>query len=106
MKKYKVRNQFNDIRSILTYDETGPVDYYDKYIAFEEAYAKVEQDAGYILRDNLQDRSFRAALSLAGWKPLGDPQAMAIEWLQMDYEYAETVVSLFNTSLPTLLSYS
>ncbi|MCJ1243590.1 hypothetical protein MMC30_000787 [Trapelia coarctata] len=91
VKKYKVRNQFNDQMSILTYDVTGPVDYTAKYVAFEEAYAKVEQDAGYILRDNLQDRSFRAALNLAGWKPIGDPQAMAVEWVLMDYEYAETV---------------
>jgi len=92
VKKYKVQNQFTDPQSILTYDTTGPVDYTNKYIAFEEAYAKVEQDAGNILRKNLQDRSFRAALNLAGWKPLGDPQALAIEWVQMDYEYAQTVV--------------
>lgn len=72
---------------------TGYVNYTDKLAAFEDAYALVEQDAGYILRENLQDRSFRAALNLAGWKPIGDPQALAVEWYQMDYEYAETVVS-------------
>ena len=91
--KYKVRNAFNDATSVLTYDESGLVDYLAKYVAFEEAYAKVEQDAGYILLDNREDRSFRSGLSLAGWNPIGDPQAMAIEWVQMDYEYAQTVVS-------------
>jgi len=105
VKKYKVRNQFNDQTSVLTYDVKGPVDYRDKYAAFEEAYAKVEQDAGYILRENLQDRSFRAALNIAGWKPIGDPQAMAIEWVQMDYEYAQTVVSKCPRPLSLLASF-
>ena len=88
-----MKNHFTNLSSLQTFDETGPVDYLDKLDAFEEAYAAVESDAGFILVDNFQDRSFRSALNLAGWKPQGDPQAQAIEWYEMDYEYANTPVS-------------
>lgn len=47
----------------------------------------MEQDAGYILTYNLQDRSVRSGLSLAGWKPGPDPQAQAVEWWEFDWEY-------------------
>lgn len=80
-------NQFNDLSSLEFFDVTGPVNYSSKLDDFEDAYSTVEQDAGYILEDNLQDRSFRAALRIAGWNPTGDPQAEAVEWYQMDYEY-------------------
>lgn len=79
---------------MLTYDSHGPVDYLAKLDDFEEAYASVEYEAGTILSENLQDRSFRSGLNLAGWKPHGDPQAQAIEWYEMDYEYAQTPVSV------------
>lgn len=59
-----------------------------------DAYSIIEQDAGNILLENLQDRSFRAALSLAGWRPMGDAQAQAVEWDQLDSEYAQTPVSI------------
>lgn len=59
---------------------------------FEEAYAIVEQDAGVILKENLQDRSFRAALRLADYDPTQDPEASAWEWYLMDFEYAQTPV--------------
>lgn len=54
----------------------------------------MEQDAGYILTENLQDRSVRSALSLAGWKPRKNMEAQAIEWWQFDWEYANTPVRL------------
>lgn len=59
-----------------------------------DAYSIVEQDAGNILLENLQDRSFRAALNLAGWRPMGDARAQAVEWYQLDFEYARTPVSI------------
>ena len=92
VKKYEVKNFFSNFSSLSTYDESGSVDYLSKIDDFEDAYAAVESDAGYILVDNLQDRSFRSALNLAGWKPQGDPQAQAIEWYEMDFEYANTPV--------------
>lgn len=52
----------------------------------------MEQDAGIILSENLQDRSFRAGLNLAGYKPTLDPEASALEWFSFDFEYAQTPV--------------
>ena len=94
-------NFFTNLSSLLTYDESGPVDYLDKVDDFEDAYAAVESDAGFILVDNFQDKSFRSALNLAGWKPQGKPHEQAVEWYEMDYEYAQTPVSHFH-GLPRL----
>ena len=94
VEKYNVKNYFSNFSSLLTYDTNGAVDYLDKLDTFGISYSIVEQDAGTILLENLQDRSFRAALNLAGWTPTGDPQAQAVEWYQMDYEYAQTPVSM------------
>ncbi len=51
-------------------------------------YSIAEQDAGYVLTDNLQDTSMRAAFSVAGWKPKKDMHAQAIEWWYWDWETA------------------
>ena len=50
-------------------------------------------DARNILSENLQGRSFRTGLNVAGWRPQGDPQAQAVEWYGIDYEYVESLVS-------------
>ena len=55
---------------------------------YEDAYATLEQDAGYILTQNLQDRSARAGLSLAGWKPGKNAAAQAADWWEFDFEYS------------------
>lgn len=89
-----MKSTFSNFSSLLTYDQSGPVDYLDKLDAFEEAYAAVESDAGFILVENFQDRSFRSGLNLAGWRPQGDPQAQAMEWWEMDFEYANTPISI------------
>lgn len=65
-----------------------------------DPYSTVEQDAGYILSDNLQDRSFRSGLSLAGWKPGNDMEAQAVEWWEFDWEYGQSPVG------DTLIVYS
>lgn len=59
---------------------------------YENAYATLEQDAGYILTENLQDRSVRSGLSLAGWKPGKDAASQAVEWWEFDWEYAAAPV--------------
>ncbi|KAI1143641.1 putative flavin-containing polyamine oxidase [Hypoxylon sp. FL0543] len=87
-KKYGLNNTYSNYSSILTYDETGAVDYSDLFDTFETAYGIMEQDAGYILTDNLQDTSTRAGLSLAGWKPKKDMRAQALEWWEWDWETA------------------
>jgi polyamine oxidase len=48
----------------------------------------VEQAAGTILSENLQDRSFRTGLSLADWKPKKNMQQQASEWWEFDWEYS------------------
>lgn len=91
-KKYDIISTFSDLSSIQTYTEDGQVDYLAKLDDFEEGYAYVELDSGIILSENLQDRSLRAGLNLAGYKPLLDPQASAWEWFSTDFEYAQTPV--------------
>ncbi|KAL9637820.1 MAG: hypothetical protein Q9164_001963 [Protoblastenia rupestris] len=87
-KKYDLTNTYSDFSSIQTFTEEGAVDYTNLFDIFDEAYAVVEQDAGYIFTENLQDRSFRSGLSLAGWKPRMNKQAGAVEWFGVDFEYA------------------
>lgn len=72
---------------IETFDETEAADYTDLLDDYETDYSTLEQDAGYILTDNLQDRSVRSGLSLAGWNPGKDPSAQAAEWWEFDWEY-------------------
>lgn len=72
-------NTLTNLSSLLTYDTTGEVDYTDKFDAFDDAYSFAEEDAGIGILTNSQDRDFRSAFNLGGWKPKGDPQAMAIE---------------------------
>ncbi|RDW69201.1 amine oxidase-5 [Coleophoma cylindrospora] len=89
VKKYGVKNEFTNLSSLLTYDKTGQVDYTDKFDAFDAAYSFAEEDAGTGILMNFQDRDLRSAFNLGGWTPKGDPHAMAIEWYEMDYEYAQ-----------------
>lgn len=82
----------SNLSVIESFTPKGRKEFLAKWKYFENAYETVEQDSGVILTDNLQDRSFRAGLNLAGYKPIRDPEAMAIEWLQMDFEYAQKPV--------------
>ncbi|KAL8721307.1 MAG: hypothetical protein Q9225_001967 [Loekoesia sp. 1 TL-2023] len=77
---------YSDYDSITTFNETGAVNFTNLLDDFEDAYSTLEQDAGYILTRNLQDRSIRAGLSLAGWKPGKDAAAQAVEWWEFDWE--------------------
>lgn len=81
---------------IDTFTAQGRKDYLAKQDVFEEAYTIVEQDSGIILKENLQDRSFRAGLRLADYDSSRDPEAAAWEWYLMDFEYAQTPVGLNN----------
>ena len=98
-----------DLSSLEPFDPTGPVDYLDKSLEaalrsvglsggvvaaaddFEDANAHVEQHAGYTVSENLQNRSFRAALLVARWNSTGETQTQAAECYEMDYEYAQTI---------------
>ncbi|PVI02146.1 polyamine oxidase-like protein [Periconia macrospinosa] len=85
-KKYNISNTYSDYESILTYNETGAVDFTNLIGDFETAWTDFEQAAGTILTENLQDRSFRAGLSQAGWKPKKNMAAQAAEWWEWDFE--------------------
>lgn len=80
VKRYNVTNTYSNYSSILTYDQTGFDDYSQLLADFEDSYSTLEQDAGYILTDNLQDRSTRSGLTLAGWTPRMNMAAQAVDW--------------------------
>ncbi|KAL8825779.1 MAG: hypothetical protein Q9191_004200 [Dirinaria sp. TL-2023a] len=79
---------YSDYDSIETFNETGAVNFTYLLDEYEDAYSTVEQDAGYMITENLQDRSFRSGLSLAGWKPRQNKAQQAVEWWEYDWEYA------------------
>lgn len=80
-KKYGLQNTFSNYSSILTYNETGYVDYSDLLDEFDEANSKASVEAGRMLALNLQDESARSALSMAGWNPKhSDMARQAVEW--------------------------
>lgn len=87
-KKYGLENTFSNYSSIKTYDEGGAADFGSLFDDMDAAYSIAEQDAGYVLTENLQDTSMRAAFSLAGWKPKKDMHEQAIEWWYWDWETA------------------
>ncbi|KAF2263027.1 amine oxidase [Lojkania enalia] len=89
-KEYNISNEYSDYSAIMTFNETGAVDYTGILDEFEEYWTVFEQNAGYILTENLQDRSFRAGLSQAGWKPKKDMMAQAVEWWMWDWETSTT----------------
>lgn len=80
-KKYGLKNTFSNYSSILTYNETGAVDYTDLLDEYTEHYDKAAAKAGRLLADNLQDQTVRAGLALAGWNPKhSDMAAQAVEF--------------------------
>ncbi|KAF2875777.1 hypothetical protein BDV95DRAFT_484850 [Massariosphaeria phaeospora] len=85
-KEYQIANTYSDYSSITTYNETGAVNYTYLLDEFDEAWTIFEQDAGYILTDNLQDKSLRAGLRQAGWNPKRNMAAQAAEWWMWDWE--------------------
>ncbi|MCJ1353657.1 MAG: hypothetical protein MMC33_003644 [Icmadophila ericetorum] len=88
--KYKLVNTYSNYSSIETFDQTGAVDYSNLLNDYDNAFTTVSEAAGNILSENLQDRSFRSGLSLAGWKPKKNMRAQASEWWQFDWEYGES----------------
>jgi polyamine oxidase len=85
-----VTNTFSNYSSILTYNETGYTDYSDLFDTFDEAWDTMSAAAGVILSENLQDRSTRAGLSQAGWKPKQDTAAQAVEYFNWDWDVIYT----------------
>jgi polyamine oxidase len=80
-----IQSTFSDYGSIVTYDHTGKRDYVHLIEEFEGNFTIAQQDAGYLLSNNLQDSSMRAGLSVAGWKPKRNMLAQAAEWFGWDF---------------------
>lgn len=77
----------------MTYNETGAVNFTSEISAFEDAVDELARDAGQLLSDNIQDRTFRQGLIHVGWTPeqRAYPQAAdAVEWWLYDGEQAYT----------------
>ncbi|KAF2644543.1 polyamine oxidase-like protein [Massarina eburnea CBS 473.64] len=85
-KQYNISNTYSDYDSILTYNETGAVNFTNLIDKFEDVWTEFEQNAGTIITENLQDPSFRAGLWQAGWKPKKSMAAQAVEWWEWDWE--------------------
>ncbi|KAI0803479.1 putative flavin-containing polyamine oxidase [Xylaria sp. FL0064] len=91
--KWNIKNHPSNYTNILTYNETGPVDFTGEIDAFGSALEEMEERAGEILADNQQDSTVRAGFSLVGWKPSQReyPAASeAVEWWLYDGEQAAT----------------
>ena len=92
-------NSYSNYSSIQTFTDRGAVDYTDLLDLYEgDIYSTLEQDAGYILTQNLQDRSYRTGLSIAGWQAT-DAMRKAVEWWEFDWEYAYSPVSLCKSNI-------
>ncbi|TVY80942.1 Polyamine oxidase [Lachnellula suecica] len=87
-KKWGLNNTYSNYSSIQTYDENGIADYAALLDDYETAYSTVEEQAGTILTQNLQDRTMRTGLSIGDWKPKKDMKKQAAEWWEFDWEYA------------------
>ncbi|KAI8932465.1 hypothetical protein NX059_010650 [Plenodomus lindquistii] len=79
----------SDSSSIMTYNETGAVDFTNLIDEYEEYWGIFEQKAGQILSDNLQDRTFRAGLWQSGWRTNGDAARKAVDYWMWDWETAQ-----------------
>jgi polyamine oxidase len=73
---------------LTTFDADGPTDYQYAIHEFTDALSKVTMDAGSLLLNNLQDRTFRAAFRLQGWDPAkNDSYRQTAEWWLFDGEF-------------------
>ncbi|OBZ74427.1 Polyamine oxidase [Grifola frondosa] len=90
VQKHGLKTQSNDwYGSISTYDFTGPSDYLDIFDASVDQYDDLTVVAGARVSQNLVDTTARTGYSLIGAKSR-TPQAMASEYYQFDWEYAQT----------------
>lgn len=79
--KYNVTNTYSNYSSILTYDESGFNDYSALIDEYDEVAGIVDENAGYLISQNLQDQTGRTGLAVAGWRPeLTEMKKQAAEW--------------------------
>ena len=85
----QVQMQLTSVVHSATFDFTGQVDYLDVFNASEDAYDDLTVAAGARVQRQLVDATARAGYSLIGSKSR-TPHAMASEYYQFDWEYAQT----------------
>ncbi|KAI0126898.1 putative flavin-containing polyamine oxidase [Xylariales sp. AK1849] len=113
-KKWGIANTQSNFSRIITYNESGAVDFASEIDEFDEALRLLAEEGGEILSGNLQDRTIREGLSLVGWKPQQrayPAAADAVEWWLYDGEQAVTpdeTSLVFNTAVSnfTFLQFS
>lgn len=88
--KHNLATAYSNLSSLLTYDQNGKNDYTNVLKEYDSAYSLVEKEAGSILSNGYQDRSFRVGLSLAGWKPKKSMLHQAAEFWRFDWEYTHS----------------
>lgn len=89
-KKWGLANTYSNYDNISTFNSGGTADFVGKINNFYDAYDGTEKDAGTMWKLNRQDRSEKAGLAAAGWRPTKDMEAQAAEWWGWDWEYAYT----------------
>ncbi|KAF2464918.1 putative flavin-containing polyamine oxidase [Lindgomyces ingoldianus] len=87
--KYNLTNHVSDFTSLELFSETGSDGFISTLADFEILYSKVEENAGSIISENIQDRSLRAGLQSQGWYPTS-PNMLAAEFYFIEYELAQT----------------
>ncbi|KAF4122244.1 polyamine oxidase [Geosmithia morbida] len=88
-KKYDLKTVYSDYDSILTYNASGYADYSHLVDECYEAIQEMTLEAGHMLTENIQDRSARSGLAMAGWNPEhSDMEAQAAELWNWDFESA------------------
>lgn len=88
--KYNLTTAYSNLSSILTYDHNGLNDYASLLEEYDHAYSAVEKEAGSMLSQGYQDRSFRVGLSMAGWKPKKSMLHQATEFWKFDWEFSHS----------------
>ncbi|KAI9656126.1 MAG: hypothetical protein M1831_004697 [Alyxoria varia] len=104
VRRHNVTSQYSNYTSFLTYDETGFNDYYHLYDELQDAYATAEQDAGYLLSEDLLDEDAGSTFAIAGWTPRGDPKKQVMEYFEWDWEYCYTPQQ--SSSIQTFANYN
>lgn len=81
-KRYRLSTSTSDFDSLLTYNETGSVDYSDLIGKYSGTAKNLSRQASTIQDKNLPDETVRTGLTIAGWKPRkSDMAAQAAEYL-------------------------
>ncbi|EZF68561.1 hypothetical protein H105_08892 [Trichophyton soudanense CBS 452.61] len=89
--KYKLQALATDYDNKTTYDKTGKNDFSKIIANAASAMEKVVTHAGSMLKNNIQDKTVRAALRFMGWNPAANnAHAQFADWFSSDFESSFT----------------